>query len=208
MLLKDLRKAIWEGKLVDITGVKLRSWGTDHQLPAVLHISFDIPSVENKPISDSLDITEVNLSTKPKYDPCRKLRKGDIVEVRIRDERIPWGTLVSGSRIKLDENRRYVVLMDENRNDVRIEPITNLTEIAHTNITVDACYLELVTPVEELEPYRVETGGYNRWSIKKGDLLHSQYPFGEHCAFNMNEARAAAEAECKRLNEKYRKEQE
>ena len=89
MLLKDLRKAIREGKLVDITGVKLRSWGTDNQLPAVLHISFDMPSAENKHITDSLDVKEVSLSTKPKYDPYRRFKKGDIVTVRSRDGRIP-----------------------------------------------------------------------------------------------------------------------
>lgn len=198
MLLKDLRKAIWEGKLVDITGVKLRSWGADHQLPAVLHISFDMPSVENKPISDSLDITEVSLSTKPKYDPCRPFKQGDIVDVRSRDGRIPWGTLTSGSRIKLDEKRRYIVLMDENRNDVCLDPITDITEIAHTNITVDACYLELVTLVEELDRYTV-VESYGRTDIMKGDDVIATY------TDNHPHAKKSAEAECASLNEERRR---
>lgn len=200
MLLKDLRKAIWEGKLVDITGVKLRSWGADHQLPAVLHIGFDIPSVENKPISDSLDITEVSLSTKPKYDPCRRLRKGDIVTVRVRDGRIPWGTLVSGSRIHLNSGRRYIVLRDENRNEVCLDPITDITEIAHTNITVDACYLELVTPVEELEPYTV-VENYGRTDIMKDDYVITTYTDSHP------HAKKSAEAECASLNEEWREKQ-
>lgn len=68
-------------------------------------------------------------------------------------------------------------------------------------------FLELVTAKEELEPYSVETGGYNKFRIKKGNLEYSYFPFGEHCVLSMDEAKAAAEAECARLNAEYRKEQ-
>ena len=205
MLLKDLRKAIREGKLLDITGVKLHSWGTDSQLPAVLHISFDLPSVENKPVCDNLDIAEVSLSTKPKYDPCRRLRKGDIVTVRIRDGRIPWGTLESGSRIHLNSGRRYIVLRDENRNDVCLAPITDITEIAHTNITVNACYLELVTAVEELEPYIVKKY-HEFYAVEKRNNLKDR-PATYDRDFHPH-AEEAAEAECARLNAEWRNELE
>lgn len=68
--------------------------------------------------------------------------------------------------------------------------------------------LECVSPVEELEPYSVETGGYNRFRIKKGNLEYSYFPFGEHCVLSMDEAKAAAEAERDRLNAEPRKEKE
>lgn len=210
MLLKDLRKAIREGKLIDITGVKLRSWGEDNQLPAVLHISFDVPSVENKPVCDNLDIAEVSLSTKPEYDPCRRFKMGDIVEVRIRDGRIPWGTLTSGSRIHLNSGRRYVVLADENRNDVRIEPIADVTNIAHTNITVDACYLELVIPVEELEPFDIYKSDDNEYVILFEDTRVSTFPFkgdGYPYYYTQEQAKARAEQERDRLNDEWRKKQ-
>lgn len=213
MLLKDLRKAIQEGKLVDITGVNLRLdniWCIDNQLPSVLNIRFDMPSVENKPVDDNLDITEVSLSTKPKYDPCRRLRKGDIVTVRVRDGRIPWGTLVNGSRIHLNSGRRYIVLRDENRNDVCLEPITGITEIAHTNITVDACYLELVTPVEELEPFNIYKSDDNEYVILFEDTRVSTFPFkgdGYPYYYTQEQAKAAAEDACAQLNAEWRKKQ-
>ena len=78
----------------------------------------------------------------------------------------------------------------------------------HAEYEVLFYFLELVTPVEEIEPYRVETGGYNRFRIKKGNLEYSYFPFGEHCVLGMDEAKAAAEAERDRLNAEYRKEQE
>lgn len=66
----------------------------------------------------------------------------------------------------------------------------------------------LVASAEELEPYRVETGGYNKFRIKKGNLEYSYFPFGEHCVLSMDEAKAAAEAERDRLNAEHRKEQQ
>lgn len=142
----------------------------------------------------------------PKYDPCRPFKRGDIVEVRIRDGRIPWGSLSSGCRIKLDEKRHYVVSTDESRNNVRIDPIIDITEIAHTNITVDVLYLELVTPVEEKERYRV-TEDYWNWIVihDRGKTLATVSKFSKE---NCPNAKAAAEAECARLNEEWRKEQQ
>ena len=215
MLLKDLRKAIRDGELVDITGVKLRTddvWSTTNQLSSVLHIRFNLPSVENKHVTDSLDVPEVSLSTKPKYDPCRRLREGDIVAVRVRDGRIPWGTLVSGSRIQLNSGRRYIVLRDENRNNVRIEPLTGLTNnISHTDITVDACYLELVTPVEELEPYSVhESEVVDGFDIIREKMCVMTFPYGpKEAGYYRNKlaAKEAAEDERDRLNAKWKREQ-
>lgn len=134
--------------------------------------------------------------TPPKYDPCRLFKKGDIVEPVERDGReVPDGAPVGEKCTVVESEKNGIVCI---RYDAGSE---------HYIHEIPYFHLELVTPVEELEPYRVETGGYKRWSVKKGDLFHSQYPFGEHCVFNMNEAKAAAEAERDRLNAEYRKEQ-
>ena len=149
-----------------------------------------------------------------KYDPCRKFRKGDIVAPRIRDGRIPWGTLTSGSQIKLNENKRYIVLMDENRNNVRIDPIMGIMEIAHTKITVDACHLELVTPVEELEPYFIEESHDGATivltvrSIPNGEGIAFRYcpGWGGNVFHSEEQFRQHAEAERDCLNAEHRKE--
>lgn len=128
---------------------------------------------------------------KPKYDPCRKFRKGDKVRV------VEW----NGRDIARVGQIGYAV-SDEHNSRVELA-IDGWTK----EVFYPACHLELVTPVEELEPYRVETGGYNRFRIKKGNLEYSYFPFGEHCVLSMDEAKAAAEAECDRLNAEWRKEQ-
>lgn len=201
MLLKDLRKAIWEGKLVDITGVKLRSWGADHQLPAVLHIGFDIPSVENKPISDSLDIKEVSLSTKPKYDPCRKLREGDKVRFQKVNNRFTPelnATIFVGTlgRVAFDERESGAV---------KVYCFDGVLRV------VDANYLELVTPMEELAPYSVhESEVANCFDIVREKMCVMTFPYGpKEAGYYRNKlaAKEAAEAECNRLNAEWRKEQ-
>ena len=130
----------------------------------------------------------VHADEKPKYDPCRLFKKGDKVRV------VEW----NGRDIARVGQIGYVV-SDEHNSRVELS-IDGWTK----DVFYPACHLELVTPVEELEPYRVETGGYNRFRIKKGNLEYSYFPFGEHCVLSMDEAKAAAEAECARLNDEYR----
>ena len=146
----------------------------------------------------------------PKYDPCRKLRKGDIVTPRVRDGRIPWGRLTSGSQIKL-EKRYYIVTKDEIRNEVRIDPIFDIAEIARPNITVDVCYLELVTPAKEEIAAIFNDRKTGMWLVTKNDLTHAYFPYrlkeSDNIVNSEAEAKAFAEAECARLNAEYRKEQ-
>lgn len=205
MLLKDLRKAIWEGKLVDITGVKLRSWGTDHQLPAVLHISFDMPSVENKPVCDNLDIAEVSLSTKPKYDPCRLFRKGDKAKPRIingrENAKIPLGVILT---VTGDEDEYGVVPVEY------VSPALGLP----TSATVLTVWLELITPVEELEPYFIEESHDGATivltvrCIPNGEGIAFRYcpGWGGNVFHSEEQFRQHAVAECDRLNAEHRKE--
>lgn len=132
---------------------------------------------------------------KPRYDPCRFFKKGDKVQPR------------SGKTVLASEYGfvtfhelagQYEVNEDEARGTVTL--IVN----GHACF-VSAFALELVTPVEELEPYMVETDFVDDepvWNIyKDGDLIvgyTSSHP----------NAKAAAEAECARLNAEWRKEQE
>ena len=83
MLLKDILKAKKEGEAVDIDvkGVDLRMVSADRQgfiwrsvddkLRVQVRMTFDLPSAEGKSLDGNLDVPEVSLSTKPKYDPCR-----------------------------------------------------------------------------------------------------------------------------------------
>lgn len=128
----------------------------------------------------------------PKHDPCRLFKKGDKVRVKNTNGRHynSWSKKV--------ENQIFVVAGDE------IEHANVYLDVGgNRSYGVDPAYLELVTPVEELEPYSVkDDGGF--YYIEKQDELHAL------CTFNKNthpNAKAAAEAECDRLNAEWRKEQ-
>lgn len=56
-------------------------------------------------------------------------------------------------------------------------------------------------PVEEMEPYSVETCQYG-YTVNKGEDILATYNDEKH-----PHAKAAAQAECDRLNAEYRKEQ-
>ena len=136
----------------------------------------------------------------PKYDPCRKFRKGDIVRLREYNGRKPYDywhkQVIKNFGAKLD-----TVLEDEkdsgNVDIFQDAPIDELT------VRVNSCHLELVTPVEELEPYEV-TESSDYYGVDKDDLEVEAAIFWKKSHPN---AKAAAEAECARLNEEYRKEQ-
>lgn len=76
---------------------------------------------------------------------------------------------------------------------------------------VSAFAIELVTPVEELEQYSVhsivgDNGKTDFFAVRKGDVSVAAFFCDTPRAFTEEQARAAAEAECKRLNAEYRKE--
>lgn len=158
-----------------------------------------IPTGYEQPIN-LLKMTEIP-ETYPKHDPCRKFRKGDKVRV------VRW----NGRDIARVGQIGYVVADEYNsRVELAIDGWTK-------DVFYPACHLELVTPVEELEPYYVSTNIdcstctiFKRVGEKK--FVHSAYYFvnGRGCSnaiLGINEANAAAEAECARLNAEYRKEQ-
>lgn len=219
MLLKDILKAKKEGESVDIDvkGVDLRMvsvdrqgciwWSTDDTLRVQLRMTFDIPSAEGKPLCGNLDVPEVSLSTKPKYDPCRKLRKGDIVEpCQVKGR---WHSVVWEGRSGI----HFTVAEDEDEDGIVSikDPDCKLPYIAA------AVFFNLVIPVEELDPYYVcNCKDFSAYTIFKRNeenpLIHSSYYCAQgvgcnHAIMSVDEAKAAAETKCASLNEEWRKKQ-
>lgn len=132
----------------------------------------------------------------PKHDPCRKFRKGDKVRVVERNGRyqpnIPVDELWSGL---------CTVAEDEDfcNNLVKVRSEDGREKLSHW------WYLELVTPVEELEPYYVVENP-TAWGVyikkeKMGEVLASGYSKQFH-----PDPETEARAECARLNAEHRKE--
>ena len=143
----------------------------------------------SKPI-EIFKMTEIP-ETYPKYDPCRLLRKGDKVQVKKRDGRC------NGKDGEYLREAFCTVAEDETQNEL-VRVLHNATEYR-----LDPAYLELVTPVEELEPYEV-TESSDYYGVDKDDLEVEAAIFWKKSHPN---AKAAAEAERDRLNAEYRKEQ-
>lgn len=136
-----------------------------------------------------------NSEPAPKYDPCRLLRRGDRVQVKRRNGRS------NGKHGEYLREAYCLVAEDEERNEL-VRVFHNSSEYL-----LDPAYLELVTPVEELEPYYVEEEGHS-WCIRKpgpSDIYSTLAWFSKK---RHPHAKAAAEAECARLNAEYRKETE
>lgn len=161
-------------------------------------VNFWKPEVsEFSPISPENGIK--NTETAPKYDPCRLLRKGDKVQVKKRDGRCNGkdGEYLREAfcTVAEDEIRNELVLVLHNATEYRLAP----------------AYLELVTPVEELEPYYVEQQGEKTGDLcftvrKRNGYAESTFYFGACRSRDEQQAKAAAEAERDRLNAEYRKE--
>lgn len=166
---------------------------TDWKTNTVMRINF-----ENLKMFVTTEIPEVY----PKYDPCRKFKKGDIVRLKAYNGRKPYD-FWHKQTIEHFGAKPDTVLADElesgNVDIFQDAPIDELT------VRVHASYLELVTPVEELEPYYVEDVGH-AWVVRKpepSDMYSTQAWFSKK---RHPHAKEAAEAECARLNAEWRKE--
>lgn len=128
---------------------------------------------------------------KPKCDLTRLFKKGDKVRV------VEWNGRCDGRDGEYLRGAFCEVLNDEEKNyNVHLNHNGSLYHI-------DAAYLELVTPVEEVMPYRVkDDGGF--YYIEKEDETYALCTFNKRSHPN---AKAAADAECARLNAEWRKEQ-
>lgn len=138
----------------------------------------------------------------PKY---RKFRKGDIVEPNEINSRLPQ---------ELRGCYRYEVIVGEGEMSnplyVALKPLLAVNDKHLSEIHVNAAFLKLISPVEELEPYCVvDNKNSKSVEVRRRNperVVASFYWGGEAPAYTQEEARKAAEAECARLNEEYRKE--
>lgn len=140
-----------------------------------------------------LDLGDIH----PKYDPTRLFKKGDKVRV------VEWnGRHFHDRDYGVDIKTGCVAKIDESEKN---EPKKCAVKVAYRQylFTVPTCFLELVTPVEELEPYEV-TERSDYYGVDKDDLEVEAAIFWKKAHPN---AKAAAEAECARLNAEWRKEQ-
>ena len=134
----------------------------------------------------------------PKYDPCRKLKKGDTVKYSPKDGR---------SAYRLQHNIDYEVKSDEcpcGTVEIWIYKHERYERYPYS-------IFELVTPVEEQEPYCVKQGceqedmvdTFPYWSVVSSGCEVARF-YSEQ--YEAGKAKAAAEAECARLNAEHRKE--
>ena len=134
-----------------------------------------------------------NSATAPKYDPCRRFRKGD--KVRVVEYK---GRCKKSHCLRVGD---ILSIADDEAND---DTFIARCERNNTGFYLDPAYLELVTPVEEMEPYCVD-----KW--ESGWSVNEKLPNGDFHIICVYEhfhphAKQAAEAECARLNAEYRKE--
>ena len=139
------------------------------------------------------------LSLPPKHDPCRLFKKGDIVEMDTHGRDIAASMKKSG--VELGE--RYTVTEDEN-NTGYVSFIGD-DGIEHHSMFF---WLKLVTPVEELMPYKVwdTTFSFNV-GVEDSKAVFYYGADMSTCPYTKEQAKAAAEAERDRLNAEWRKEQ-
>lgn len=135
----------------------------------------------------------------PQYDPTRLFKKGDKVRVVECKGRNYTGRK-TGDIGTVDRN--------ESPGTAEVE-----VEFADEDMwEIDPAYLELVTPIEEREPYYVELQGEKKGGLcytvrKHGGYAESIFYFGKCRSRDEQQAKAAAEAERDRLNAEWRKEQ-
>lgn len=132
-----------------------------------------------------------------RYDPCRLFRKGDKVRAVKCNGRFfhDAGKYLFGA---------YCEVADDEENGKLIRVFHNSSEYHW-----DPAYLELVTPVEELEPYKVwdTTFSFNVGAEDSKAVFYYGADMST-CPYTKEQAKAAAEAERDRLNAEHRKERE
>jgi hypothetical protein len=139
----------------------------------------------------------------PKYDPFRLFKKGDRVRVVERYGRKFWSAA---------PETIYTVVEDEYLHDdqnVLLRGCVGINDGKPETLSawnIPFFHLELVTPVEDLDPYSVE-GDEDEWHILRCGKFLMSFPFDSSAYYTEEQAKAAAEAECDRLNAEYRKEQ-
>ena len=123
-----------------------------------------------------------------KYSPIRRFRKGDRVRVVAWQGRVPSCSAILGKIAN--------AVCDEHDSGVRIQ-----IDSGEGFCTIFSCFLELITPVEELEPYEV-TESTDYFAVAHRVTGDEPANFWKEWHPNPKEA---AEAECARLNAEHRK---
>lgn len=158
----------------------------------------DVVKAEEYTLSENV-ILPSELQPAQKQDTCRLFKKGDKVKLREEVQGRKTSLFVTG----LSLGKIYTVEHDEYNHTVAIIGDECLGRYSFV-------HLELVTPVEELEPYSIGKSDYNGFvNIEKKGKIIAMIPYGKelHEHKTREEAFAAAEAECARLNAAYRKDQ-
>lgn len=151
------------------------------------------------PIFFDFEVAEAfykSILEQPKHDPCRKFRKGDKVELKEEIDGRKLSEFVTG----LTLGKIYTVEEDEKNHIVVIDSDNGLCRYSFV-------HLELVTPVEEVEPYEVDCDDDEKeYSIVCRHKFVCVYPYDSDSFYTKEEACERAEAECARLNSQHRKE--
>lgn len=192
----EIFEACKRGELFTINNVRIVGMETTcpsgcnrTQISCLLRVDSNTESV----LKD-VDLNNIHIYKKPKYDPCRLLRKGDKVQVKRRYGRC------DGKDGEYLREAFCKVVEDETRNEL-VRVLHNATEYR-----LDPAYLELVEPVEELDPYFIEETEYEYCvSIMVGE--RKDIPATYHKRMHPH-AKASAEAERDRLNKAYHEEYE
>ncbi len=152
---------------------------------------------------DPVDITKLLQKDikNTKHDPNRKFREKDKVRVKREVHGRPV-YITKDACQPLDPNEIWEVVEEKKTGWVHLKRGVMYADAWHD-------MLEIVTPVEEQEPYSiVQPENYKCVRVMEGKRIHSSIPFDEdECVcLTLEQALAAAEAECDRLNAKWRKE--
>lgn len=145
-----------------------------------------------------------NSEPAPKYAPCRLFRKGDKVRVVERDGRDykdydPYTNIQKSELYTILENENEVI--DGGCVGIRIGK-------GDIEYEIPFYFLELVTPVEELEPYVIcENDASYEVRLHSKKENHTMAIYNKNAYGDWLKARYAAEAERDRLNAEHRKEQ-
>ena len=131
----------------------------------------------------------------PKHDPTRLFREGDKVRLVERYGRKPFTFSVSEVILTVAANEDWKGMVSIAEPD------------ACDTFDIHYSHLELVTPVEELEPYHVQKSVvFDSWRIcnRNNDIIFQFNPDPCNQSLNIEEAEKLARAECDYLNERFR----
>ena len=194
LTINEIREAALSGKLFTLTDVKLIEMSFDS---GKLSFEWSMPEMQDKPYCPGMIVDYISICEQPKYDPCRKFKRGDIVKKHYVHGR---------SNNAIGSLGLYTVVEDEDTNGGNVV----VQDGVAMRYKVKAVFLQLVTPVEELDPYSVlETDTIDGFDIMRDGLCVMTFPYGSKergWYYNETAAREAAEAECKRLNNLYKQE--